>query len=48
LSITASTVEQHLTRVYRKLKVNSRADLPERLSATAADVEPTDALRPAN
>ncbi|WP_086821566.1 LuxR family transcriptional regulator [Allokutzneria sp. NRRL B-24872] len=27
LFITVSTVEQHLTRVYRKLKVNSRADL---------------------
>jgi len=28
LSITVSTVEQHLTRVYRKLHVRSRADLP--------------------
>lgn len=28
LRITASTVEQHLTRVYRKLKVTTRADLP--------------------
>ncbi|MFG3051510.1 AAA family ATPase [Kitasatospora sp. NPDC048239] len=28
LSITASTVEQHLTRVYRKLNVRSRAHLP--------------------
>ncbi|MFE6895120.1 AAA family ATPase [Streptomyces sp. NPDC057694] len=28
LHITISTVEQHLTRVYRKLAVNSREDLP--------------------
>lgn len=28
LRITASTVEQHLTRVYRKLKVSRRAELP--------------------
>ncbi|MHC3471308.1 ATP-binding protein [Streptomyces sp. 7R007] len=28
LHVTVSTVEQHLTRVYRKLGVNSRADLP--------------------
>ncbi|MFC6087904.1 helix-turn-helix transcriptional regulator [Saccharothrix lopnurensis] len=28
LYITISTVEQHLTRVYRKLKVRRRADLP--------------------
>ncbi|MGI8311945.1 LuxR C-terminal-related transcriptional regulator [Saccharopolyspora hattusasensis] len=28
LFITVSTVEQHLTRVYRKLKVRRRADLP--------------------
>lgn len=28
LHITISTVEQHLTRVYRKLNVNSREDLP--------------------
>ncbi|MFF1925617.1 AAA family ATPase [Streptomyces sp. NPDC058221] len=28
LHITISTVEQHLTRVYRKLAVNSRQDLP--------------------
>ncbi|MFI9387099.1 AAA family ATPase [Kutzneria sp. NPDC052558] len=33
LNITPSTVEQHLTRIYRKLKVNSRVDLPDRLSA---------------
>jgi DNA-binding CsgD family transcriptional regulator len=31
LSITTSTVEQHLTRIYRKLKVRRRWDLPERL-----------------
>jgi DNA-binding CsgD family transcriptional regulator len=28
LFITVSTVEQHLTRVYRKLKVRRRTDLP--------------------
>jgi DNA-binding CsgD family transcriptional regulator len=28
LSITVSTVEQHLTKIYRKLKVRGRADLP--------------------
>ncbi|MFC9324656.1 AAA family ATPase [Kitasatospora sp. NPDC057015] len=28
LYITVSTVEQHLTRAYRKLRVNRRADLP--------------------
>ncbi|WP_237047913.1 helix-turn-helix transcriptional regulator [Lentzea guizhouensis] len=31
LYITVSTVEQHLTRVYRKLGMRSRADLPHRL-----------------
>lgn len=31
LYITVSTVEQHLTHVYRKLQVNRRADLPEAL-----------------
>jgi DNA-binding NarL/FixJ family response regulator len=28
LFVTVSTVEQHLTRVYRKLEINRRADLP--------------------
>ncbi|GAA3966366.1 LuxR family transcriptional regulator [Actinomadura viridis] len=28
LHVTMSTVEQHLTRVYRKLKISRRADLP--------------------
>ena len=32
LSITASTVEQHLTRIFRKLDVRRRWDLPEKLS----------------
>ena len=32
LYVTVSTVEQHLTRIYRKLKVNRRRDLPARLS----------------
>ncbi|MCK2216267.1 LuxR family transcriptional regulator [Actinomadura sp. ATCC 31491] len=31
LYITVSTVEQHLTRVYRKLNVTRRSDLPARL-----------------
>jgi DNA-binding NarL/FixJ family response regulator len=31
LYITSSTVEQHLTRIYRKLKVHRRSDLPVRL-----------------
>jgi ATP/maltotriose-dependent transcriptional regulator MalT len=34
LHITVSTVEQHLTRVYRKLRVNRRVDLPHELSST--------------
>ncbi|MFF3866363.1 ATP-binding protein [Micromonospora sp. NPDC001898] len=35
LFITVSTVEQHLTRVYRKLDVKRRTDLPARLIAFA-------------
>jgi DNA-binding CsgD family transcriptional regulator len=35
LFITVSTVEQHLTRVYRKLKVNRRTDLSVSLEAGA-------------
>ncbi|GAA4526146.1 hypothetical protein GCM10023192_07650 [Amycolatopsis samaneae] len=31
LFVTVSTVEQHLTRIYRKLGVTSRSDLPGRL-----------------
>ena len=31
LHVTVSTVEQHLTRVFRKLGVNSRTDLPPEL-----------------
>ncbi|GAA0223562.1 helix-turn-helix transcriptional regulator [Cryptosporangium japonicum] len=38
LFITISTVEQHLTRVYRKLNVRCRSDLPTALFASAADV----------
>ncbi|MGA5898976.1 helix-turn-helix transcriptional regulator [Streptomyces venetus] len=38
LFITVSTVEQHLTRVYRKLGVKRRADLPAELSVYAEDV----------
>ncbi|MGA5130203.1 AAA family ATPase [Streptomyces olivoreticuli] len=32
LVVTVSTVEQHLTRIYRKLKVKRRRDLPARLA----------------
>ncbi|WP_410641678.1 helix-turn-helix transcriptional regulator [Amycolatopsis sp. lyj-346] len=35
LYVTASTVEQHLTRVYRKLNIKSRKDIPADLSANA-------------
>jgi DNA-binding CsgD family transcriptional regulator len=31
LHVTVSTVEQHLTRVYRKLQVNRRSELPQNL-----------------
>jgi DNA-binding CsgD family transcriptional regulator len=36
LYITVSTVEQHLTRVYKKLSVRSRADLPAELNLDMA------------
>lgn len=36
LYITVSTVEQHLTRVYKKLSVRSRADLPAELNLNMA------------
>ncbi|MCC4316772.1 helix-turn-helix transcriptional regulator [Streptomyces malaysiensis subsp. malaysiensis] len=32
LFVTVSTVEQHLTRIYRKLNVKRRRDLPAKLS----------------
>lgn len=37
LFITVSTVEQHLTRAYRKLNVNRRTDLPTGLEMSAVD-----------
>lgn len=37
LYITVSTVEQHLTRVYRKLNVSRRGDLPDWLATDVAD-----------
>ncbi|WP_158890407.1 helix-turn-helix transcriptional regulator [Amycolatopsis anabasis] len=37
LHITVSTVEQHLTRTYRKLRVNGRAKLAERLLVETSD-----------
>ncbi|MFC5184134.1 AAA family ATPase [Actinomadura harenae] len=42
LGITVSTVEQHLTRIYRKLRVSRRADLRPSRRATA-DPGPGDA-----
>ncbi|MFI6637964.1 AAA family ATPase [Streptomyces sp. NPDC050504] len=40
LYITTSTVEQHLTRVYRKLSVSRRSDLAQRLNVVpTGDVE---------
>lgn len=39
LCITVSTVEQHLTRVYRKLRVNGREDLAARLHAVPPVVQ---------
>jgi DNA-binding CsgD family transcriptional regulator len=36
LFVTVSTVEQHLTRVYKKMDVRSREDLPAKLRAEAA------------
>jgi DNA-binding CsgD family transcriptional regulator len=37
LYITVSTVEQHLTRVYRKLRVCGRTELPATCAARDAD-----------
>ncbi|MQY14105.1 hypothetical protein SRB5_42660 [Streptomyces sp. RB5] len=37
LYITVSTVEQHLTRVYRKLDISGRAELPVDLQLAAAE-----------
>jgi DNA-binding CsgD family transcriptional regulator len=37
LHVTRSTVEQHLTRVYRKLKISRRADLPLNLLFSSQD-----------
>ena len=37
LFVTVSTIEQHLTRVYRKLGVNGRSDLPPRLDLDLAN-----------
>lgn len=37
LFVTVSTVEQHLTRVYRKLRINSRSDLPTSLLSCAGN-----------
>jgi DNA-binding CsgD family transcriptional regulator len=37
LFVTVSTVEQHLTKVYRKLNIKHRRDLPRDLDLDAAD-----------
>ncbi|MDT0444325.1 helix-turn-helix domain-containing protein [Streptomyces johnsoniae] len=37
LFITQSTVGQHLTRIYRKMQVNRRADLVRRLQLVPAE-----------
>jgi DNA-binding CsgD family transcriptional regulator len=37
LLITVSTVEQHLTRTYRKLKVNRRSELARGLYSSAVE-----------
>ncbi|WP_180929795.1 LuxR family transcriptional regulator [Streptomyces sp. AJS327] len=42
LFITVSTVEQHLTRVYRKLDVKHRTELAKRLAAVRAGVPHAD------
>lgn len=44
LFITVSTVEQHLTRVYRKLGVKGRSDLPPDLDALVLEQEQPRAL----
>lgn len=48
LSITVSTVEQHLTRVYRKLRINRRRDLPGTFSveSTPTAVHPVPGGQP--
>jgi DNA-binding CsgD family transcriptional regulator len=38
LFVTISTVEQHLTRVYRKLQINSRSNLPTSLLSEASRI----------
>ncbi|UED84250.1 LuxR C-terminal-related transcriptional regulator [Streptomyces profundus] len=43
LFITVSTVEQHLTRIYRKLQVKHRTDLANRLTTAGAGMPPLDA-----
>ncbi|HYQ68095.1 helix-turn-helix transcriptional regulator [Actinophytocola sp.] len=48
LYVTASTVEQHLTRVFRKLDVKRRKDLPADLGAGAFPGEPEWLPQPAS
>lgn len=38
LFVTVSTVEQHLTKIYRKLKVRRRSDLPDALAHFSGEV----------
>jgi DNA-binding CsgD family transcriptional regulator len=46
LYITASTVEQHLTRIYRKLDIKRRRDLPADLGTTTLHGRQRHAQRP--
>jgi DNA-binding CsgD family transcriptional regulator len=45
LFITVSTVEQHLTRVYRKLNLKRREDLPVELLQISPSEEGADAVQ---
>ncbi|NEA55097.1 AAA family ATPase [Streptomyces sp. SID13666] len=40
LCVTVSTVEQHLTRIFRKLGVRARRDLPAEIALDPAETEP--------
>jgi LuxR family maltose regulon positive regulatory protein len=40
LYLTPKTVEFHLTRIYRKLGVRSRAELTKKMASTSESQEP--------
>ena len=42
--MTRKTVESHLTHIYRKLDIRSRAELPRDLPAGDADVAGSDLI----